>query len=139
MNTIFYESRTTILIADSDDETRSLIKAVLTWKGFQVLEASDGAEAYDLALANQPALLFIDLKLPVLSGISVVRKLRAAGVLHIPIIATSPTAQPAQHRVALASGCVACIEKPIEPDQLDELLDRFLPGEQALVVSASIH
>ena len=139
MNPVFYNSPSTILIADNDDETRSLIKAVLTWKGFKVLEATDGAEAYDLAVANQPALLVIDLKLPVVSGIRVIRKLRAAGTLQVPIIATSLNVPMSLRNVALAAGCVVHVEKPVEPDQLEELLDRFLPGEQAYLISSLVH
>ena len=139
MNTTFYNTPTKILIADNDEETRGLIKAVLTWKGFEVLEASDGAEAFNLAVAQQPALLVIDLKLPVLSGVRVIWKLRAAGILQLPIIATSATLLTTHRHIALAAGCVAHIEKPVEPDQLDELLDRFLPGEQAHIVSGLVH
>ena len=139
MNTVFYESPTTILIADNDDETRGLIKAVLIWKGFEVLEATDGEEAFTLAVERHPALLVIDLKLPVVSGIRVIRKLRTAGIPHVPIIATSLSAPTTHGSIALAAGCVAHIEKPIEPDQLDELLDRFLPGEQANLVSGLVH
>src|SRR5262245_60598547 len=97
MNIVFHETPLTILIADNDDETRGLIKAVLTWKGFEVVEAIDGIEAYNLVVERQPALILIDLKLPVVSGIRVIRKLRAAGIEHVPIIATSFNV-PACHR-----------------------------------------
>lgn len=139
METVFYESPTTILIADNDDETRSLIRAVLTWKGFEVLEAIDGVEAFNLAVEKQPALLVIDLKLPVVSGIRVIRKLRASGIQQVPIIATSLSVPTSHRSIALAAGCVAHIEKPVEPDQLDELLDQFLPGERANLTSQLIH
>ena len=139
MNTVFYESAATILLADNDDETRGLIRAVLTWKGFAVLEAKDGVEAFNLALAKHPALVVIDLKLPLLSGIRVIRKLREIGMLQVPIIATCPNVPTSHRGVALAAGCVAFIEKPIEPDQIDELVNRFLPSKQAHLISDLVH
>lgn len=139
MQTVYYEPSTTILIADHDDENRSLIKAVLAFKGFNVLEAINGEDAFNLAVEKRPALLVIDLKLPVVSGIRVIRKLRQAGCSQIPIIATSLN-EPISHRdIALAAGCVAHIEKPVEPDQLDDLLEQFLPGESASLVSALVN
>ena len=89
MQTICYEPRTTILVADNDDDNRSLVRAVLALKGFDVLEAIDGEEAYVLAVEKRPALLLIDLKLPLVSGIRVIRKLREFGMKNMPIIATS--------------------------------------------------
>ena len=139
MQTICYEPRTTILVADNDDDNRSLVRAVLALKGFDVLEAIDGEEAYVLAVEKRPALLLIDLKLPLVSGIRVIRKLREVGIKNMPIIATSPD-RPVSHRdLALAAGCVAHIEKPYEPDQLDDILDQFQPGTRASLISVLVH
>ena len=96
-------------------------------------------EAFNLVLARLPALAVIDLKLPVLSGIRVIRKLREIGMLQVPIIATCPDVPTPQRDVALAAGCVAFIEKPVEPDQIEELVNRFLPGEQVHLISDLFH
>jgi two-component system cell cycle response regulator DivK len=139
MQTICYEPRTTILVADNDDDNRSLVRAVLALKGFDVLEAIDGEAAYVLAVEKRPALLLIDLKLPLVSGIRVIRKLQEFGPKNMPIIATSLD-RPTSHRdLALAAGCVAHLEKPYEPDQLDDLLDQFLPGTRASLISVLVH
>ena len=139
MHTICYEPPTTILVADNDDDNRGLVRAVLALRGFKVLEAIDGEEAYALAVEKKPALLLIDLKLPLVSGIRVIRKLREFGMKEMPIIATSLD-QPTSHReLALAAGCVAHMEKPYEPDQLDDLLDQFLPGTGARLISVLAH
>jgi two-component system cell cycle response regulator DivK len=139
MQTICYEPRTTILVADNDDDNRSLVRAVLALKGFDVLEAIDGEKAFVLAVQKRPALLLIDLKLPLVSGIRVIRKLRELGMKNMPIIATSLN-RPTSHRdLALAAGCVAHMEKPYEPDQLDDLLDQFLPGTRASLISVLVH
>jgi CheY-like chemotaxis protein len=108
-------------------------------KGFEVLQAVDGEEAFSLAVEKKPALLLIDLRLPVMSGIRVIRRLRERGFGKLPIIATSLERHISHRNLALAEGCVAHLEKPVEPDLLDDLLDRFLPGERANLISALVH
>jgi two-component system cell cycle response regulator DivK len=139
MNTICYEPVTRILVADHDDDNRSLVRAVLSMKGFEVLQAVNGEEAFSLAVERKPALLLIDLRLPVMSGIRVIRRLRESGLDQMPIIATSLERHISHRNLALAEGCVAHIEKPVEPDLLDDLLDQFLPGERASVISTLVH
>ena len=58
----------TIMIAECDEDERCLLKSVLELKGFSVLEAGDGQQAFELALRRHPDLILIDLKLPVVSG-----------------------------------------------------------------------
>lgn len=92
-----------------------------------------------LAVEKRPALLLIGLKLPPVSGIRVIRRLREFGIKDMPIIATSLD-RPTSHRdLALAAGCVTHMEKPYEPDQLDDLLDQFLPGTRASLISVLLH
>jgi len=80
----------------------------------------------------------IDLELPLVRGIRVIRKLREFGMKDMPIIAASLD-RPTSHRdLVLAAGCVAHMEKPYEPDQLDELLDQFLPGTRASLISVLV-
>ena len=139
MNTICYEPVTTILIADQDDENRGLVRAVLALKGFDVLEAVNGEDALTLAIEKKPALLLLDLILPVVSGFCVIRRLQEFGLSEMPIIATSLSAATSQRNLALTAGCVAYLEKPYEPDQLDDLLDQFLPGQCANLISVMVH
>lgn len=139
MNTIYYETPVTILIADHDEDNRCLLKAVLTLKGFHVIEALNGEDAFNLAVEKQPSLVVIDLKLPRVNGFRVIRKLRHAGLLNTPIIAISLSVPTSHRSTALAAGCVAHIEKPVEPDLFDELLDQFLPGQRADLITALVH
>ena len=139
MDTISYEPVTTILVADHDDENRGLVRAVLAMKGFDVLEAMNGEDAVTLAIEKKPALLLVDLVLPLLSGLCVIRRLRELGVSEMPIIATSLGAATSHRNLALTAGCVAHLEKPFEPDQLDDLLDQFLPGARAIPISVLVH
>ena len=128
------------MIADCDEDNRCLLKSILELKGFNVLEAADGQEAFDIAIERQPDLVVIDLKLPVVSGFTVIRRIRRlAGLSETPIIAISSNKPISHSRLALAAGCAAHMEKPIEFDRLDLLIDQFLPGGRWQLASALVH
>lgn len=119
------------MVADSNDDNRYLLRSLLELKGFHVLLATDGQEAIDTALRERPDLVLIQLKLPVISGFTAIRRMRRCAALReVPIIAVSFNNPTANRKVALAAGCNAHIEDPIEFDVLDELIDRLLPGER---------
>lgn len=130
----------TIMIAETDKDERCLLKSILELKGFSVLEAVDGQQAFELALQNHPDLILIDLKLPIVSGFTVIRRMqKLARLRRTPIIAVS-LAQPISHRhLALAAGCAAHLNKPIEFDELTLLIDKLLPEARVEFASAYIH
>ena len=133
------EPNPTILIADGDEDSRYLLRSLLELKGFQVLEANDGQEAIDTSVSRRPDLLLIQLKLPVISGFTVIRQIRKNEKLRaVPIIAISFNDPPSNRNLALAAGCNAHIENPIEFDLLDALVDRLLPGDQLPLASVLI-
>lgn len=129
----------TILVADSDDDSRYLLKSLLELKGFRVLEANDGQEAIDTSLTGKPDLLLIQLKLPVVSGFTAIRQIRKHDELRsVPIIAISFNNPSSNRKLALAAGCSAHIENPIEFDLLEALVDQLLPGERLALSSVLI-
>lgn len=130
----------TIMIAECDEDERCLLKSILELKGFAVLEAGDGQKAFELALQKHPDLILIDLKLSVVSGFTVIRRMqKLARLRHTPIIAVS-VAKPISHRrLALAAGCAAHLNKPIEFDALTSLIDQLLPDTCIELASAYIH
>ncbi len=129
----------TIMVADSDDDSRYLLKSLLELKGFQVLEANDGQEAIDTAVRKRPDLVLIQLKLPVVSGFTAIRRMRKCAELRdVPIIAVSFNQPTSNRNLALAAGCIAHVEDPIEFDLLEALIDRLLPGDRLPLASALI-
>jgi two-component system, cell cycle response regulator DivK len=130
----------TVLVADSDEDDLSLLNSVLALKGFDVLGADDGQKAVDLAMRWRPDLILIELKLPIISGFTAIRRIKkVASLRDIPVIAVS-TSHPTSHRqLALAAGCAAHLDKPIDFDQLDALINEFLPGFQWELASVLVH
>jgi len=130
------EPNPTILLADSDEDSRYLLRSLLELKGFQVLEANDGQQAIDISVRSKPDLLLIQLKLPVVSGFTAIRRIRKLEELRaVPIIAISFNNPTSNRNLALAAGCNAHIENPIEFDLLDALVDQLLPGDRLPLAS----
>jgi CheY-like chemotaxis protein len=113
-----------VLVADRDDGERAQLRAVLKFRGFRVIEAGDGPKAIELAIAEVPDLLLLDLKLPRLRSSEAIWKIRQEPKLHkMPIVAVS-----ANHtgRIPLDPLTVHA-SRPIEFSLLDSFLSRFLP------------
>jgi CheY-like chemotaxis protein len=138
MNTDYHRIPT-VMLAESDEDERYLMRSLLELKGFEVLEARDGQQAVDIAERRLPDLLIVQLKLPIVSGFTVIRRIRKHGELcNVPIIAVSLNNPTSNHHLALAAGSDAHLEKPIEFDQLEALLDKLVPGNRVPLSSALI-
>jgi two-component system cell cycle response regulator DivK len=103
-----------ILIVEDRQLDRKLLKDILESRGYETLQTGDGLEAIELALANLPDLILMDIQLPHMSGLEVTRRLRSdERSRRIPIIAVTAFAMGWHEREALDSGCDAYISKPI--------------------------
>jgi two-component system, cell cycle response regulator DivK len=128
------------IVAESDEETRRLIRSLLELLGFAVVEAQTGQEAYESALCYQPDLILIELKLPIVSGFAAIRRIKKESDLSkIPIIAISPRNARANQNLALAAGCSAHVQKPIEFDRLESVVEDLVHCERLSVVSFLVH
>jgi CheY-like chemotaxis protein len=114
-----------VLIADSDEDERSLWKAVFKLKGFRVLEAAHGQKAINLMTRATPDLLLIDLRLPRVSGPTVIRHVKSlARMSNLSVITFSYRA--ANGMRSPIAGTVAHLDKPIEFDLLLSLVERIV-------------
>ena len=100
---------------------------VLEIKGCRVLEAVNGKEAVKLASQTHPALILMDLSMPVLDGYEATRQILAQPELDdTPVVAISAFCDIHNREKALAAGCIECINKPINFGLIDGLLHRHL-------------
>lgn len=128
------------IVAESDEETRGLIRSLLELLGFAVVEAQTGQEAYESALCYQPDLILIELKLPIVSGFAAIRRIKKESDLSkIPIIGISSKNATANQNLALAAGCNAHVQKPIEFDRLESVVADLVRCERLSVVSFLVH
>lgn len=124
--------RRTVLLAEDDADIRLMMSTLLGMKGYRVVEARDGQETLDAARKERPDIILMDLQLPRLNGFAVTRFIRQSETLsRVPIVVVSAH-DPAKHRnLALAAGCNAYVQKPIDFDSLDELIVSLLPQDSA--------
>lgn len=117
----------TVLLIEDNEQNRYLATFLLEKGGFEVVSAPDGFQALALAQARRPALILLDIQLPVMNGYDVARLLRKDGDLRaIPIIAVTSYAMPGDREKALSSGCDGYIEKPIDPETFVAEVTKFL-------------
>jgi CheY-like chemotaxis protein len=120
----------TILVAEDRDASRELICTVLTAAGYSVIEACDGREAIERALATHADLVILDLYMPHTDGFGVLRRLRAEeSYKGVPIIALTASAMAGDSERAIASGFTAYISKPVKMTDLRREI-RGLLGEE---------
>ena len=128
------------ILAESDEETRGLIRSLLEFLGFAVVEAQNGLEAYESAICYQPDLILIELGLPVVSGFAAIRRIKKeTDLCRVPIIAISSKNPTGNKNLAMAAGCSAHVQKPIEFDHLETLVETLVPCERLSVVSSLVH
>ena len=121
-----------ILIADDSDDVRLMWKAWLTFWGFTVDEARDGAEAVRKAQVRTPDLVLMDLWMPVLDGLTATARLRRDPVTaQVPVLALSANGQASASDEAKRAGCDAFLPKPLMPDELlDHLRAAFATARE---------
>jgi two-component system, cell cycle response regulator DivK len=122
----------TILLIEDNEANRYLATFLLEKHGYAVESASDGRAGIERAGAIQPALILLDIQLPLMDGYAVALELRGNPALRdIPIIAVTSYAMLGDREKALAAGCNGYLEKPINPDTFVAEIERFLPTCEA--------
>jgi CheY-like chemotaxis protein len=104
---------------------------VLELDGHQVQEAADGPHGLEMALAQRPEVVIIDIGLPGLDGFEVARRLRAALGEGPLLIAVTGYGQAEDLRLSRAAGFDVHLVKPVSPEQLASALETRRSGEAA--------
>lgn len=108
-----------ILIADDEDDIRLIVKILLTRSGFEVVEARDGKEALDLAMASPPDLALLDIRMPKMTGLEALERLKAnPETADFPVMIVSAYVQETEIEKGKALGAVGYVTKPFQPADL---------------------
>jgi two-component system, cell cycle response regulator DivK len=119
-------SRRVVLVVEDFEDNRFMMRRLLEMSGYRVVEAVNGNQAVEAAASERPDIILMDLSLPMLDGLAATRRIRAQGGLRkVPIVAVSAHDSADFHAEALAAGCNEYVTKPIDFDQLVQLLDRL--------------
>ena len=118
------------LVVEDNERNRKLVRTILKFRGFEVIECEDGTPSLDLAKQHKPALVLMDIQLPVMDGITALGRLRAdPATCGIPVIAVTASVTPGERDKVLAAGFNAYVGKPIDVDSFGALVDHFAPRE----------
>ena len=124
-----------VLVVDDETPIRTICRVNLEASGLDVLEAEDGEQALELARAERPALVLLDVMMPSIDGWQVAEELAAEPATRdIPVIFLSARAAQEDRRQAQRLGAVGYIVKPFDPlrlgDTIEEVLERLRRGER---------
>jgi len=121
------DSKTVVLVADDEPSTLAMVSAHLRTKGFRVLEATDGDQAWELAHEHLPDLIVLDVMMPGMSGWEVCRKIReAVSLAHAGVIILTGIGDTLNEMTSPLYGADAYVDKPFEFNDLDRKIEDTL-------------
>jgi CheY-like chemotaxis protein len=122
----------TILVVEDHERNRKLARTVLEFRGYNVVECDDGTPSLELARQHRPALVLMDIQLPVMDGITALRRLRAdPETTHLPVIAVTASVTASERERVVAAGFNGYISKPIDVTTFGDTIDAFVAGKTA--------
>jgi two-component system alkaline phosphatase synthesis response regulator PhoP len=117
----------TILIADDNQQIRMLVKAALMSLGHELVEATDGENALETAIARVPDLVLLDVTMPKLDGWEVLHFMRSRPeTAAVPVMMLTTAAQVWDLKHGEELGCNDYLTKPFEPKELRAHVERML-------------
>lgn len=116
----------TILYADDVISNRKLMQIALRGQDCRLVEATDGAMAVEVAVREQPDLIFMDVNMEGMNGLEAAARLKALPEFaRTPIVALTSNTLPGDRESCLAAGCDGYLAKPILRHELLKAITRF--------------
>jgi len=119
----------TILVVDDSDSIRTILRITLQFKGFTVLEAADGCEAFETLNNHSCDLVITDIAMPNMSGIELLSKIRTQkNTKTLPVIICTAETNPDEIEYK-EKGATRLLRKPVSPVHLMEIVESLLLEE----------
>ncbi|MCH7662543.1 MAG: response regulator [Chloroflexi bacterium] len=116
----------TILYVEDNYHNRRIVRKILGTRGYTIVEAEDGLMGYEMICEMKPPLVLLDIALPHLDGIEIVKRLKAdSETAHIPVIALTASAMRGDRERFLEAGCDDYLSKPVRAYELVEMVDKY--------------
>jgi len=121
----------TVMIVEDNELNMKLFHDLLESQGYDTIQTRNGMEALDLARANHPDLILMDIQLPEVSGLVVTKWLKEDEELtHIPVVAVTAFAMKGDEERILQGGCEGYISKPISVPHFLETIASYIGPNQ---------
>ncbi|MBD2104101.1 response regulator [Leptolyngbya sp. FACHB-261] len=121
------EERPLILLVEDQEDNQQLLAFILESLGFSYVIAANGAIALELAQQQPLDLILLDIAIPEIDGLEVVRQLKAdSKTSTIPVVAVTAMAMVGDRDRILAAGFDAYVSKPYILDDIEEITTRYL-------------
>lgn len=115
-----------ILIVEDDPQNMTLFRDLLVVSGYETFEATDGEQGVELARANRPDLILMDVQMPVMDGLEATRILKADSVTSgIPVVALTASAMRGDEERTIEAGCDGYMTKPVDIKEFLKLVSRY--------------
>jgi len=119
-----------ILVVEDEQFNIKLFRELLEAKGYDVVEAINGAEGVEMTRTKQPALILMDVQMPVMDGLTATRIIKEdPATRDIPVVALTALAMQGDKERVLAAGCDGYLTKPISLDSFLQMVKDFLPED----------
>ena len=116
--------RAKVLVVDDEMLIRWSLRQILAGVGHQVLEAEDGITALNLVIQESPDVVLLDLRLPELDGMAVLRRIQE-GKFDCAVVIVSAHCTPEVRTQAAGLGAVQCIQKPFLTEDIKDIVARL--------------
>ena len=121
----------TVLIIEDEEDAAELFAEMMRVSGFRVLKTSNSAPALDMMIAEPPDVVILDIMMPDISGLDILRQMRSdPDLANIPVVVVSAKSMPADIKKGMEAGASTYLTKPVGFLDLKDAVERAL-GSQA--------
>jgi two-component system, cell cycle response regulator DivK len=116
-----------VLVVEDNERNLKLVRDVLEYAGYQVVEATTGEQGVELARTASPDLVLMDLQLPGINGMEALRRIRASrNTVRVPVVAVTAFAMQDDRDRAIDAGFDGYLQKPLSVRELPNQVQQFL-------------
>ncbi len=119
----------TVLIIEDEEDAAELFAEMMRVSGFRVVKITSSAPAIDLLASEKPDLVILDIMMPDISGLDILRRMRRDPIwTHIPVVVVSAKGTPADIKTGMDAGASVYLTKPVGFLDLKEAVSRAMGG-----------
>lgn len=127
MLSLFYMEQKTVLIIEDEEDAAELFAEMMRVSGFRVVKTSKSAPAISMMIADKPDIVLLDIMMPEISGLDILRQMRRdPNLASIPVIVVTAKSMPADIKNGMEAGASTYLTKPVGFQELKEAVERSL-------------